>query len=117
MITYHYMGSVRSACTKTALIFCLIALAAGCSLWPRGASDAPASNGQALREDVTSEVLPRSEIPPYVGQIKSVRVYSYRDRTDTGIDLAVGKLYSIMAKGRVSSTAPTLAADRTTGFS
>ena len=101
MITNLCMGSVRFACMKTALIFCLIAFAAGCSLSPRGASEATATNGQALREEVTSEVFPRSEIPAYVGQLKSVRVYGNRDRTDTGIDLAVGKLYSIMAKGRV----------------
>jgi hypothetical protein len=101
MITNRCMSSVRFACTKTALIFCLIAFTAGCSLWPRGASDAPAANSQTSEEGVIFEVLPSSEIPPYVGQIKSVRVYSNRDRTDTGIDLAVGQLYSIMAKGRV----------------
>jgi hypothetical protein len=50
---------------------------------------------------MSGEVYPRSEIPGYVAQLKAVRVFANRERLDTGVDLNSGKLYSIMAKGRI----------------
>ena len=48
-----------------------------------------------------AEVFPRNETPAYVERLESVRVFSIYDRIDTGVDLAPGRLYSVMAKGRV----------------
>jgi hypothetical protein len=75
----------------------------GCSLWSKpSAGYTAAVQESSQREDpATAEVYPRDETPAYVGSIRSVRVFSNYERIDTGVDLAPGQLYSIMAKGRV----------------
>jgi len=80
-----------------------LCLATGCSVWSKpsaGYSSAAKESGRK-EEPALAEVYPRNEIPPYVGHIRAVRVYSSYERIDTGVDLAAGRLYSIMAKGRV----------------
>ncbi len=78
-------------------------LAVGCSMWskPSPGYAAAAKETGRKEEPAAAEVYPQGEIPPSVGQIKAVRVYSTYERIDTGVDLAPGRLYSIMAKGRV----------------
>ena len=74
----------------------------GCAMWSQpsaGYTAAAKETGQ--KADAVAEVFPRNEVPPYVGQLTTVRVYSGYERIDTGVDLTAGKLYSIMAKGRV----------------
>ena len=77
-------------------------LATGCSMWSKpSAGYTAAAKDSGQKEEAAAEVYPRNEIPPYVGHIRAVRVYSSYERIDTGVDLAAGRLYSIMAKGRV----------------
>jgi hypothetical protein len=80
-----------------------LCLATGCSVWSKpsaGYSSAAKESGRK-EEPALAEVYPRNEIPPYVGHMRAVRVYSTYERIDTEVDLAPGRLYSIMAKGRV----------------
>ena len=80
----------------------ILGAANGCTMWSTpSAGYTAAAKETGLKADGVAEVYPRNEIPPYVGHITSVRVYSNYDRIDTGVDLAPGKLYSIMARGRV----------------
>jgi len=78
-------------------------LATGCSMWskPSTGYTAAAKESRQKEEPAAAEVYPGNEIPEYVGVMRAVRVYSTYERIDTGVDLAPGKLYSIMAKGRV----------------
>lgn len=87
---------------RALLALSFLALACGCSMGVlgKGGDSAPPAR-HALIEETSSEVLPRNEIPPFVGQIASVRVFAQRDKTPTQINLTAGKLYSVMAKGRV----------------
>ncbi len=80
-----------------------LAFFSGCSMWTKpsvGYTAAAKESGQK-EEPAPAEVYPRNEIPAYVGSMRSVRVFSTYERIDTGIDLAPGRLYSIMAKGSV----------------
>jgi hypothetical protein len=77
-------------------------LATGCSMWSKpSAGYTAAAKDSGRKEEAAAEVYPLDKIPQYVGFIKAVRVYSTYERIDTGVDLAPGRLYSIMAKGRV----------------
>jgi len=80
-----------------------LCLATGCTMWSKpSAGYAAAAKESGQKEDpAAAEVYPRNEIPPHVGLMRAVRVYSSYERIDTGVDLAPGRLYSIMAKGRV----------------
>jgi hypothetical protein len=75
----------------------------GCAIWskPSAGYTAAAKEFGQKEEPAPAEVFPRSEIPAYVESIRSVRVFSTYERIDTGVDLTPGRLYSIMAKGRV----------------
>jgi hypothetical protein len=95
---------------RTARIACfLLGMAAalasfsGCTMWskPSAGYTAAAMESSQKEEPALAEVYPRNETPAYVGSIRSVRVFSTYERIDTGVDLAPGRLYSIMAKGRV----------------
>jgi primosomal protein N'' len=92
---------------KRFFILTLIAVAAaaataGCGIWSK---PSPAYSAAARTPPVetymSGEVYPASEVPGYVAKIKAVRVFANRERLDTGIDLQAGKLYSIMARGRI----------------
>jgi hypothetical protein len=78
-------------------------VATGCSIWPKPSAGyvAAAKETGQKEESAAAEVYPPEAIPPYVGQIKAVRVYSTYERVDTGVDLTPSGLYTIMAKGRV----------------
>ena len=94
----------RTACLGCVLRGMAAALASfsGCTMWSK-----PSAGYAAARESgqpeapAVAEVYPRNEIPAYVGSLRAVRVFSTYERIDTGVDLAPGRLYSIMAKGRV----------------
>jgi hypothetical protein len=74
----------------------------GCTMWSKPSDGYTAAAKETTsKAEVPAEVYPRNEIPAYVGQITAVRVYSSYERIDTGVDLAPGRLYSIMARGRV----------------
>jgi hypothetical protein len=80
----------------------VLAAANACTLWSKpseGYTSAAKETGP--KEGPVAELYPPNEIPPYVALIRSVRIYSTYERIDTGVDLATGKLYSIMAQGRV----------------
>jgi uncharacterized caspase-like protein len=77
-------------------------IAAGCSLGARPSKGRTAAGqGQPAEEPALTEAYPRGELPAHVGQIKTLRVHGNQEKTDTGVDLTSGRLYSIMAKGRV----------------
>jgi hypothetical protein len=81
---------------------CLLATANACTMWSKPSAGYTAAEKETSpKADALSEAYPRNEIPPYVGHITAVRVYSTYERIDTGVDLAPGRLYSIMARGRV----------------
>jgi hypothetical protein len=72
-----------------------------CSAWSKPSAGYSAARESGQKEEpAPAEILPRDEIPAYVGSLRSIRVFSTYERIDTGIDLAPGRLYSIMAKGR-----------------
>jgi hypothetical protein len=74
----------------------------GCSMWSKPSAGYTAARESGQKEEpAPAEIYPRNEIPAYVGSMRSVRVFSSYERVDTGVDLAPGRLYSIMAKGRV----------------
>ncbi len=75
----------------------------GCTMWSKpSAGYTAASKGPGQKEEpAPAEIYPRNEIPAYVGSMRSVRVFSTYERIDTGVDLTPGRLYSIMANGRV----------------
>ncbi|MGE5255355.1 MAG: caspase family protein [Hyphomicrobiales bacterium] len=93
--------------TKATLILLMgvasaLSAATGCTMWSKpSAGYAAAAKEPSPKADAVAEVYPRNEIPAYVGQITAVRVYSTYEKIDTGVDLTPGRLYSIMAKGRV----------------
>jgi hypothetical protein len=63
-------------------------LATGCSMWSKpSAGYTAAAKDSGQKEEAAAEVYPRNEIPPYVGHIRAVRVYSSYERIDTGVDL------------------------------
>jgi hypothetical protein len=41
------------------------------------------------------------QLPPYVREIKQIKVSASQNKTDTGIDLSQGEAYSIMARGTI----------------
>ncbi|MCU0559175.1 MAG: caspase family protein [Desulfobacterales bacterium] len=84
-----------------ALTLCLLILASGCAL--RGPGSGPGiPDARSFKEEPSSaELLPRHEIPATVAQMASVRVFGRQEKTPTPIDLTAGRLYSVMAKGRV----------------
>ena len=85
-----------------AAILGLALIAAGCSFGDKPpAGGAAAVRGAPVAEPAPLEVYPRGELPARGGQLKTVRVQGNREKTDTGVDLVSGRLYSIMAKGRV----------------
>ncbi len=97
-----YDPTARRLRQAAALALSLLMLTSGCSVGfrsPIGGPEPPAS--QALQETNSVEVPPRHELPPFVAQIASVRVFGHRDKTATEIDLTAGGMYSVMAKGRV----------------
>ena len=75
----------------------------GCTMWskPSAGYTAAAREPGQKEEPAPTEIYPRNEIPAYVGSMRSVRVFSTYERVDTGVDLTPGRLYSIMANGRV----------------
>jgi len=80
----------------------ILAAVTACTMWSKPSDGyTAAAKETGLKEDPVAEVYPRNEIPPYIGLIRAVRVYSSYERIDTGVDLVTGKLYSIMAQGRV----------------
>jgi len=102
------MSAPFEKCTKP-IVFLLLGLISaliffsGCTMWSKsspGYTAAAKEPGQKA-EPAPAEIYPRNEIPAYVGSMRSVRVFSTYERIDTGVDLAPGRLYSIMAKGRV----------------
>ena len=102
------MSAPFGKCTKP-IVFLLLGLISvliffsGCTMWSKpsaGYTAATKEPGQK-EEPAPAEIYPRNEIPAYVGSMRSVRVFSTYERIDTGVDLAPGRLYSIMAKGRV----------------
>jgi hypothetical protein len=93
--------TVRIACFLLGVAAALASFS-GCTMWskPSAGYAAARESGQPAEPPV-AEVYPRNEIPAYVGNLRAVRVFSTYERIDTGVDLAPGQLYSIMAKGRV----------------
>jgi hypothetical protein len=82
---------------RIAMIF-----SSGCSMMSKPSAGYTAAKESGRKEEpVPAEVYPRNETPAYVESIKSVRVFSTYERIDTGVDLAAGRLYSVMATGRV----------------
>jgi len=80
----------------------ILAAVTACTMWSKPSDGySAAAKETGLKEDPVAEVYPRNEIPPYVALVRAVRVYSTYERIDTGVDLAAGKLYTIMAQGRV----------------
>lgn len=75
----------------------------GCSMMSKPSAGYTAAVKEAGQQEdpLPAEIFPRGEMPAYVESLKSVRVFSIYDRIDTGVDLAPGRLYSVMAKGRV----------------
>jgi len=93
---------IQAALMLVVAIGSVLAAVTACTLWSKPSdSYTAAAKETGLKEDAVAEVYPRNEIPPHVGLIRAVRVYSSYERIDTGVDLTTGKLYSIMAKGRV----------------
>jgi hypothetical protein len=102
-MSIHWRKSIKAKSSLLLGMTCFLYLATGCSLWSKpsaGYSSAAKESGRK-EEPALAEVYPRNEIPPYVGLMRAVRVYSTYERIDTEVDLAPGRLYSIMAKGRV----------------
>jgi hypothetical protein len=102
-MSIHWRKSIKAKSSLLLGMTCFLYLATGCSLWSKpsaGYSSAVKESGRK-EEPALAEVYPRNEIPPYVGLMRAVRVYSTYERIDTEVDLAPGRLYSIMAKGRV----------------
>jgi hypothetical protein len=102
-MSIHWRKSIKAKSFLLLGMTCFLYLATGCSLWSKpsaGYSSAAKESGRK-EEPALAEVYPRNEIPPYVGLMRAVRVYSTYERIDTEVDLAPGRLYSIMAKGRV----------------
>jgi hypothetical protein len=80
----------------------IFSMTLGCSMWSKPTPGySAAAQSQSLKEDPLTDVYPRNEIPAYVGELNSVRVYGNQDKVDAGVDLASGQLYSVMAKGRI----------------
>jgi hypothetical protein len=77
-------------------------LLSGCTFGPK-----PSAAYRAAKLDppagplAPAEIYPPDEVPPWVGQIRAVRVFADRGRTDTGVDLEAGMLYTVMARGRI----------------
>ena len=102
-MSIHWRKSIKAKSFLLLGMTCFLYLATGCSVWSKpsaGYSSAAKESGRK-EEPALAEVYPRNEIPPYVGLMRAVRVYSTYERIDTEVDLAPGRLYSIMAKGRV----------------
>jgi hypothetical protein len=93
---------IQSAFMRVVALGFILAVGNGCTLWSKPSdSYTAAAKETGLKEDAVAEVYPGNDIPPYVGLIRAARIYSSYERIDTGVDLVTGKLYSIMAKGRV----------------
>ncbi len=76
---------------------------AGCGMWskPSAGYVAAAKETAQKEEPPAASVYPPEAIPSYVDQLRAVRVHSTYERVDTGVELEPGRLYTIMAKGRV----------------
>jgi hypothetical protein len=67
---------------KTALIFCAAGLTiAGCASAPK--------------------IYPPEQLPPYIRELKTIRLYGHIEKKDTKIELAAGEYVSVMVKGQV----------------
>ena len=67
---------------KTAMLFCAVGLTvAGCASAP--------------------EIYPPDQVPSYVREIKTLRLYAHIEKKDTQIELAAGEYVSIMVEGKI----------------